>query len=97
MEVTSISRKRFSTEQIIGKLRETAVELTRGKRVAQLCKQLGITDQTHRRWRREYAALTPSLLAVRPPDLVTAMNALYVNEFRGDLDELGIHPDLGTV
>jgi hypothetical protein len=46
MEVTSMSRKRFSTEQIIRKLREVEVELARGRTVAQLCKQLEITDQT---------------------------------------------------
>jgi hypothetical protein len=45
MEVTSMSRKRFSTEQIIRKLREAEVELAKGRTVAQLCKQLEITDQ----------------------------------------------------
>jgi hypothetical protein len=46
MEVTSMSRKRFSTEQIIRKLREADVELAKGRTVAQICKQLGVTDQT---------------------------------------------------
>jgi transposase-like protein len=57
MEVTSMSRKRFSTEQIIQKLREAEVELAKGRTVAQACKQLGITDQTYYRWRREYGGL----------------------------------------
>jgi hypothetical protein len=35
MEVTSMSRKRFSTEQIIQKLREAEVELAKGRTVAQ--------------------------------------------------------------
>ncbi|MHC5022453.1 MAG: transposase [Planctomycetota bacterium] len=41
-----MSRKRFSTEQIIRKLREADVELAKGRTVAQICKQLGVTDQT---------------------------------------------------
>lgn len=50
-------RKRYSTEQIISKLREAEVELARGKTVGQVCKQLGITDQTYYRWRKEYGGL----------------------------------------
>jgi len=50
-------RKRFTTEQIIGKLREAEVELSRGKKVPQVCKQLGVTEQTYYRWRKEYGGL----------------------------------------
>ena len=50
-------RKRFTTEQIIGKLREAEVELARGKTVGQVCKQLGVTEQTYYRWRKEYGGL----------------------------------------
>ena len=39
--------KRFTTEQIISKLREAEVELARGKKVPQVCKQLGVTEQTY--------------------------------------------------
>ena len=34
-------RKRYSTEQIITKLRQTEVELSRGLRTPQVCKKLG--------------------------------------------------------
>jgi len=44
-------------EQIIGKLREAEVELSRGKKVPQVCKQLGVTEQTYYRWRKEYGGL----------------------------------------
>ena len=37
-------RKRFTTEQIIHKLREAEVELAKGRTIAVVCKQLGITD-----------------------------------------------------
>jgi transposase-like protein len=57
MEVNSRgTRKQFTTEQIIRKLREAEVLLAKGQTVAQICKQLGVTDQTYYRWRREYPA-----------------------------------------
>ncbi len=52
-----MARKRFTTEQIISKLREAEVELSRGKKVGQVCKQLGVTEQTYYRWRKEYGGL----------------------------------------
>ena len=51
------TRMRFTTEQIIRKLREAEVLLAKGQTVAQICKQLGVTDQTYYRWRREYGGL----------------------------------------
>ena len=37
-------RKRYSTEQIVTKLRQAEVELGRGLRVPQMCKKLGISE-----------------------------------------------------
>ena len=50
-------RKRFTTEQIIHKLREAEVELSKGRSVGQACKKIGVTEQTYYRWRREYGGL----------------------------------------
>ena len=50
-------RKRFSTEQIITKLRQAKVELGRGLRPPQVCQKLGISEQTYYRWRKEYGGL----------------------------------------
>ena len=50
-------RKRFTTEQIISNLREAEVELSRGKKVPQICKQLGVSEQTYYRCRKEYGGL----------------------------------------
>ena len=50
-------RKRYTSEQIISKLREAEVELARGKKVPQVCKQLEVTEQTYYRWRKEYGGL----------------------------------------
>jgi len=52
-----MSRKRYKPEQIIGMLREAEVELSRGQKVGQVCRNLGITEQTYYRWRREYGGL----------------------------------------
>ena len=52
-----MARKRFTTEQIITKLREAEVHLAQGKTVVQACKQMGITEQTYYRWRKEYGGL----------------------------------------
>lgn len=52
-----MGRKRYSTEQIIRKLREAEVEISKGSTVAQTVRKLGVTEQTYYRWRREYGGL----------------------------------------
>jgi putative transposase len=52
-----MSRRRFTAEQIIGMLREADVELSRGNNVGQICRGLGISEQTYYRWRKEYGGL----------------------------------------
>lgn len=52
-----MSRKRFTVEQIVQRLRDAEVELAKGQTIGQVCKQLGITDQTYYRWRKEYGSL----------------------------------------
>ena len=47
-------RKRYSSEQIILKLREAEVLLSQGQTVQQACKTLEISEQTYYRWRREF-------------------------------------------
>jgi transposase-like protein len=49
--------KRYTAEQIVNKLREADVLISQGRTVAQVSKQLGITDQTYYRWRKEYGGL----------------------------------------
>jgi len=50
-------RKRYSSEQIIIHLREAEVELAKGQSTAEVCRKLGITEQTYYRWRKEYGSL----------------------------------------
>ncbi len=50
-------RTRYSVEQIIRMLREAEVETAKGAKVAQVCRKLGITENTYYRWRRGYGGL----------------------------------------
>ena len=50
-------RKQFTPEQIIQHLREAEVLLAQGQTIAQVCKKIGITDQTYYRWRKEYGGI----------------------------------------
>ena len=52
-----MSKKRYSAEEIIHKLRESDVLLSRGKSVSQACKQIGVSDQTYYRWRKTYGGM----------------------------------------
>ena len=52
-----MTRKRFSAEQIVNKLREADVLLSQGATVVQACKQIGVTEQTYYRWRKEYGGM----------------------------------------
>ena len=50
-----MSRKRYTPDQISGNLREVGVSLAQGQTAGQICRTLGITDQTFYRWRHECA------------------------------------------
>ena len=50
-------KKRYNTEDIIHKLREADVLLSQGMNVSQICKRIGIADQTYYRWRKVYGGM----------------------------------------
>ena len=52
-----MARKHFTAEQIINMLREAEVILSQGTPIAQVCKKLGISEQSYYRWRKEYGGL----------------------------------------
>ena len=52
-----MTRKRFSAEQIVNKLRQAEVLLSQGQSIAQVCRSLWVTDQTYYRWRNEFGGL----------------------------------------
>jgi putative transposase len=53
----SMKGKKYSAEQIVTKLREAEVMLTKGQTLGDVCRQLEITDVTYYRWRKEYGGL----------------------------------------
>ena len=52
-----MAKKKHSVEQIIHKLREAEVIVAQGGTVAEGCRQIGVTEQTYYRWRKEYGGL----------------------------------------
>jgi putative transposase len=55
-----MARKRFSAEQIINHLREAEILISQGQSVRDVSRQLGITEQTYYRWRKEYGGMDVS-------------------------------------
>ena len=49
--------KRFKLEDIIMKLREVEIHQGKGLDVMASCRQVGITDATYYRWRKEYSGM----------------------------------------
>jgi len=52
-----MSMKKHTADQIINKLREAEVLQANGQSLAEVCRQLEITEQTYYRWRKEYGGL----------------------------------------
>ena len=52
-----MAKRRHTAEQIISKLREAEVLLAKGTKMPQVCRKLGVTEQTYYRWRKEYGGL----------------------------------------
>ena len=55
--IEHMTRKRYTPEQIIRKLREAEVMISQGKSISQATRQIGIVDQTYYKWRREYGGM----------------------------------------
>jgi putative transposase len=51
-----MSRRR-KPEQIINLLREAEVALSQGETIGQVCRRLGVSEQSYYRWRKEYGGL----------------------------------------
>ncbi len=56
-----MKRTRYTTDQIIEKLRQADVALGKGQKVPEVCKSLGISEQTYYRWRQKYGGMAPDL------------------------------------
>ena len=52
-----MSKMKFSAEQIISKLREAEVLQSSGQSITEVCRQIGIKEQTYYKWRKEYGGM----------------------------------------
>ena len=52
-----MGRKRPTTEQIIGHLREAEVLHVQGMKTGEICRRIGISEQTYYRWRKVYSGM----------------------------------------
>ena len=52
-----MAKKRYKPEEIVGKLRQVDVLLSQGRSTADAIRQIGVTNITYYRWRREYGGL----------------------------------------
>lgn len=55
-----MAKKRFQPEEIIIKLREADILISQGKPIAETIKQLGVSEVTYYRWRKEYGGMGTS-------------------------------------
>ena len=53
-----MSRKKYSPEQVIIHLREVEVLCSQGSTIAEAVRQIGVTEQTYYRWRKQYGGMT---------------------------------------
>ncbi len=51
---------RRTPEQIIRKLRQAEILCGQGRTVAEVCRELGISDATYYKWRKEYGGMDVS-------------------------------------
>ena len=49
-----MAKKRRTAEQIIRMLKQAEVQAGQGKTVEIICRELGISDATYYKWRKEY-------------------------------------------
>lgn len=47
----------FTVEQIITKLRKVEVLCAQGKTIGEAVRQVGVTEQTYYRWRKQYSGM----------------------------------------
>ena len=62
-----MKQKRHSVDQIVSQLRKADVELGKGKKVPEVCKELEVTEQTYFRWRQKYGGMQPVMVKQLKP------------------------------
>jgi putative transposase len=52
-----MTKKGYTPEQIINKLREAEILLSQGNSIGEASRKIGVTEQTYYRWRKEYGGM----------------------------------------
>ena len=52
-----MSRKRYTPEEIVAKLRQVDVLVAQGQSIDAAARSIGVTQTTYHRWRREFGGL----------------------------------------
>ncbi len=55
--MTMTTRKRHNPEQVVRKLATADRMLGEGKDIADVCRELGVSEQTYYRWRNQFGGL----------------------------------------
>jgi len=55
-----MGKNHYTVEQIIVKLREVELHCNQGKSIAEAVRQIGVTQQTYYRWRKDYGGMSTS-------------------------------------
>ncbi len=54
--------KQLSGTEIVGKLRQADVLQAQGKNVPEVCREIGVSQQTYYRWRNKYGGMSPDMI-----------------------------------
>jgi len=52
-----MARKRYTPEQIIRYLRQAEVLSSQNRSISEICKEIGVSENTYYRWRKEYGGM----------------------------------------
>jgi len=71
-----MARRSYTPERIINKLREAEILLSQGATIGEAARNIGVTDMTYYRWRREYGGMrigeVKRLIELEPGRIVNA-------------------------
>jgi putative transposase len=52
----------YTETQIVTKLRQADVLLSKGKTVPEVCREIEVSQQTYYRWRQKYGGMSPEMV-----------------------------------
>jgi len=55
-------KKRYTETQIVSKLRQADVLIGKGQTVPDVCREIGVSQQTYYRWRQKYGGMSPEMV-----------------------------------